>query len=81
MNYGMVEAQGRGIGGGIAASQDGKSGVKVYIEVDDPDAYLKKVEGMGGKTVMPTTDLGMVTMAQFTDPAGNVVGLVKAGTM
>jgi predicted enzyme related to lactoylglutathione lyase len=48
--------------------------------VDDPDAYLKKIEGQGGKTVVPTAEIpGMVVFAQFADPEGNVVGLVKAG--
>ena len=80
MNYGMVEAQGSGIAGGITGDEGG-SGVRVYIEVDDTDAYLKKVESAGGKIVMPTTDIGMVVMAQFTDPSGNLVGIIKAGSM
>ena len=34
---------------------------------------------MGGKTVMPTTEIpNMVTFAMFSDPDGNIVGLVKA---
>jgi predicted enzyme related to lactoylglutathione lyase len=33
---------------------------------------------MGGKVIMERTVLpGMVTMAQFEDPAGNVIGLVE----
>jgi predicted enzyme related to lactoylglutathione lyase len=82
MSYGMVSTgEGHGIGGGIAASQDGKASVKVYIEVDDPQAYLDKVTAAGGKVIMPVTDLGMVVMAQFQDPEGNVVGLNKSGSM
>ncbi len=77
MNYGMVEAQGGGIGGGVTADPEGAS-VRVYIEVDDPQAYLDKVVSLGGKLVMPVTDLGMVVMCQFADPEGNVVGIVKA---
>ena len=35
-------------------------------------------EKLGGKTVMPVTEIpGMVTLAQFSDPQGNVIGLVK----
>ena len=53
--------------------------VNIYVEVDDPDAYLRKAEQMGGKTVMPTTEIpNMVTFAMFSDPDGNIVGLVKA---
>lgn len=34
---------------------------------------------MGGKTVVPVTEIpDMVTFAQFADPEGNVVGLVKS---
>ena len=77
MNYGIVEAQGSGIGGGVGQG-DGSTSVTVYIAVDDPQAQLDKVESLGGKTVMPVTEIpGMVTLAQFADPEGNVVGIVK----
>lgn len=78
MNYGLVQPQnGEGIGGGIGGA-NGHSGVTFYVGVDDLDAYLKKAEGLGGKTVMPPTEIpGMVTFAQFTDPEGNLIGLVK----
>ena len=80
MQYGIVSADGdRGIGGGISAGDGGTKQVTFYVEVGDPDAYLKKIEGMGGKTVMPVTEIpGMVILAQFADPEGNVVGIVKA---
>ncbi len=76
MGYGMVDNQGEGIGGGV----DGDApGVTIYIQVDDPAAYLEKVKGLGGKVVMDVTEIpNMVTMAQFSDPEGNVIGLVKA---
>lgn len=67
-----------GIDGGIGPSQDGSSQLTFYVQVSDLDAALKKIEGLGGKTVVPPTDVpNMVTFAQFTDPAGNLVGLVK----
>ena len=80
MNYGLVsnEDTGGGIGGGVAQSDN--PAVTFYIEVDDPEAYLKKVDAAGGKTIMPVTEIpGMVIMAMFGDPEGNAVGLVKAG--
>jgi len=82
MDYGIVDAAdtGGGIGGGISAGDGGSTSVTFYISVDDPDAYLKKVEAAGGKTIMPVTEIpGMVILAQFADPEGNVVGLVKEG--
>lgn len=77
MNYGLVEAEGNGIAGGVGQG-DGGTSVTVYIAVDDPQAKLDKVESLGGKTVMPVTEIpGMVTLAQFADPEGNIVGIVK----
>jgi predicted enzyme related to lactoylglutathione lyase len=83
MNYGMIEAQdGHGIGGGVGPGEANQSGVPFYIEVDDPQAYLDKVVARGGKVTMPVTDvMGSVTMAQFTDPEGHRIGIVKAGSM
>ncbi|MBI4279854.1 MAG: hypothetical protein HY660_15495 [Armatimonadetes bacterium] len=80
MNYGLVKTgSDRGINGGVGAGQGGMAWVTVYVEVDDPQAYLKRIERMGGKTVVPVTDIpGMVTFAVFADPEGNKVGLVKS---
>jgi uncharacterized protein len=80
MNYGIVPPTENGIGGGITDSQDGKPQVTVYVEVDDAQAYLDKAVSMGGKVIMERTVLpGMVTFAQFQDPAGNIVGLAESG--
>ena len=77
MNYGMVNNGGEGIDGGIGQGE--QTSVVFYIQVDDPQAYLNKVESMGGKTIVPVTEIpNMVTFAQFADPEGNVVGLVKS---
>ena len=76
--YGIVDTDsGGGIAGGIGKA-DGPNQVTFYIEVDDPQAYMKRVETNGGKTVVPVTETPMVTFAQFTDPQGNVIGLVKS---
>ena len=78
MNYGMVETGGEGINGGISEGQAYDQYVTVYVQVADPQAALEKAERLGGKTVMPVTEIpGAVTMAQFTDPAGNMIGLIK----
>ena len=78
--YGLADTDsgGRGINGGIGQS-DQANQVTFYVEVADPQATLSKIEGMGGKTIVPVTEIpGVVTFAQFADPDGNVVGLVKA---
>jgi uncharacterized protein len=74
--YTLVDTRaGSGINGGIGASPDPL--VTFYIETDDLQAALDKVNLVGGKTVRPITEMpGMVTVAQFADPDGLVVGLV-----
>ena len=75
MNYGVTDTQSGGIGGGIAP--DGPA-VTFYIEADDLRGQLDKVTSLGGTVVMDVTEIpGMVTMAKFADPDGNVIGLVK----
>ena len=66
------------VGGGIGASSEpGDTGVKIYIKVDDLDAYLARAEALGGKKLVPPTPLpgDYGTFAVFTDPDGNQVGL------
>jgi predicted enzyme related to lactoylglutathione lyase len=77
-NYGLVDTGVEGsLGGGIGESPDA-SGTTVYIQVADLQATLDQAEALGGKVVMPITDIpGVVTIAQFADPEGNVVGLIK----
>jgi predicted enzyme related to lactoylglutathione lyase len=78
MNYGMVEAVEGGIAGGVGPSQDGNPFVTFYIQVDDLQAALDNIEKKGGKTTMPPMDVpGGPSIAMFTDPEGNSVGLVK----
>ena len=79
MNYGMVDTHGgdRGINGGIAQDDQGAF-VTFYVEVDDLQAALDKAEQLGGKTVMKPMEVpGGPTLAQFTDPEGNLIGLAK----
>jgi predicted enzyme related to lactoylglutathione lyase len=85
MKYGVVDTaasgKSKGIGGGVFKTPGDAPPnlVTVYIEVPSITPVLKKIEKSGGKTVMPRTVLpGMVTMAQFTDPGGNLMGLVES---
>ena len=53
--------------------------VTVYVAVEDLPAALKKAEGLGGKTIIPPTEVpGMGQFAWFADPDGNTIGLWKA---
>jgi len=77
MKYGMVQIE-NGIPGGIGESPDGGPGHSTfYVNVDDVGAAAQKAEELGGKTVMPATDMPQVTIALVADPEGHVVGLMK----
>ena len=81
IDYGLIDTGVKGgIGGGISkASGQQTDRVTFYVEVDDLNAYLKKAERMGAKTVVPVTVVpNMVTFAVFSDADGNLIGLVKA---
>jgi predicted enzyme related to lactoylglutathione lyase len=50
----------------------------VYVQVDDLQAYLDKAGKLGGKTLVPPTDVpGVGKFAWFADPEGTTVGLWK----
>ena len=77
MAYGLVDTNsgGNGIAGGIAG--DERSWVTFYVSAPDVQEALAKAVSLGAKVVMPVEVIpGMVTMAQFSDPEGNVVGIV-----
>ena len=79
-DYSMLDNEGHGIGGGVGSAMGGPNRVTVYIEVDDPQAYLDKVIQRGGKMAMPVTPVTPeITIAMFTDPEGNTIGLLKGG--
>ena len=80
MNYGIISPETkRAIGGGIGQVMENQTPyVTFYVGVDDPQSYLDKVVSMGGKVVIPVTEVpNMVIYAMFADPEGNFVGLVK----
>jgi uncharacterized protein len=68
---------GAGINGTLARSPDGEASVVFYIQADELQAILDKVNLLGGKTAAPISDLDKIaTLARFEDPDGLVVGLV-----
>jgi predicted enzyme related to lactoylglutathione lyase len=77
--YGMLREEGPGaIGGGIGATRDGSAGqVTFYVQADDPAATLKRVEELGGRVIMPLTEVAPeTTIALFADPEGHVIGVM-----
>jgi uncharacterized protein len=76
--YTLVDTRGgAGINGGIARSPGDESSVTFYIETDDLQAVLDKINLLGGKTQTPITEMpGMVTYAKFADLDGLQIGLV-----
>ena len=89
MKYGTVQRQGNvnadgvGIGGGVAGGPEGYDGhVTFYVEVDDPEAALAKAEELGGTRAFgPDQVMPGLVIGQFTDPEGHVIGIVQTGGM
>jgi predicted enzyme related to lactoylglutathione lyase len=80
IGYGLVNTGVKtGINGGIGQVEAGKLPfVTFYAAVADPQASLDKAVSLGGKVVLPVTEIpNMVTLALFADPEGNIVGIVK----
>ena len=81
MNYGLVKApeDGPGIGGGVVGGvPDTPAFVTFYVAVPDVEAALAKVEELGGKRLFGPMDIPKgPTIGQFTDPDGNMVGVVQ----
>jgi predicted enzyme related to lactoylglutathione lyase len=84
MNYRIVETGGAGgINGGIMTPE--KSGpwpgnMAFYIDVNDLDAYGKKITDAGGKVIVDKQQVpGMGSFSLFSDPDGRVLGIWKQG--
>jgi uncharacterized protein len=83
MNYALVEEEessnGKSIPGGIGQGPEGYDGhITFYVAVPDVEATLQKAESLGGTRVMgPESIMPDVTLGQFKDPEGNLVGLIQ----
>jgi predicted enzyme related to lactoylglutathione lyase len=85
MQYGLVaregntNADGNGIGGGVAAGPDDYDGhVTFYVEVADPEAALARAAELGGtRRFGPAEVMPGLVIGQFADPEGHVIGVVK----
>lgn len=76
-DYALVDTgAGRGIGGGIGASDSGSRWATVYANVDDVERYLRRAEELGGGRVYGPTDVDdHMQSGALRDPAGNVLGV------
>ena len=77
MNYGMTDPEATGIGGGVGTAPGGTSWTTFYVGVEDVGKALAKAKSLGGRELMPVTQLPDVTIAVFADPEGHPVGLVE----
>ncbi len=80
MGYTMFDP-GTEPGGGLAPIGDNMlaGSTMVHVETDDIEASLAKVSSLGGKQLVPKTEIpGMGWFALFTDLSGNTVGLYTA---
>jgi uncharacterized protein len=80
MQYGMVDTGLKmGINGGIFQGNEKQPpGVVVYVQVEDIQAYLDKAVSLGGKVILPVTEIpNMITYALAADIEGNMIGLIK----
>jgi predicted enzyme related to lactoylglutathione lyase len=75
--YGMLRQE-DGFTGGIGGTQDGSAGmVTFYVHSEDPAGILRRVEELGGRVIMPLTEVAKdTTIALFADPEGHVVGIM-----
>ena len=80
MNYATFEAEGGPGGGFNPVSEENPAGtVVVYVGTDDIDASLAKAESLGGKTLVPKSEIpNYGWFGLFRDPTGNMVGLYTA---
>jgi hypothetical protein len=77
MNYATFDT-GEGVGGGFNPVQENNPAgtVAVYVHSDDIDASLAKAEELGGKTLVPKSEIpGVGWFGFFSDPTGNMIGL------
>ena len=77
MNYATFDSG--SVGGGLnPVQEDYPAGtVMVYVQTDDVNATLAQVEALGGKTIVPKSEIpGVGWFAIFSDPTGNQVALL-----
>lgn len=81
LNYRLVNTGGAGgINGGIMTPEEGPwpGNMAFYIDVDDLDAYAKKVKEAGGRMIVEKMEVpGVGQLSLFEDTDGRVLGMWK----
>ena len=77
MYYATFEAEGGPGGGFNPVSERIPAGlVLIYVATDDVEASLAKAVALGGKVIVPKTEIPNIGwFGVFTDPTGNSIGL------
>ena len=86
MSYGLVTAKDgdAGIDGAIynhdAEDENDRPGIRLYMQVDDADAYAARAEELGGKSMGPAEEVpGFgIKVGGLIDPEGNIIGVIQA---
>jgi len=80
MTYTMFRLDGHAVAGAVISMDDSPAAWTSYITVNDVDAVAAQVQPLGGKLVIPPTDvMGEGRMAIIQDLSGAHVGLWQAG--
>lgn len=67
-----------GIDGGLLRRTSEGGGVVATLDVDDVTAFATRIEGHGGRIVVPRMPVpGVGWLAYFADPDGHVFGMMQ----
>lgn len=67
-----------GVNGGMMKKQNPEHKPVNYIGVESIDEYVKKIEALGGKVIVPKTEIpGFGWFALALDPEGNQFGIFQ----
>lgn len=77
--YPMWRAPNQLSGGALTAREEGFNQPRSTVEVDSIDDVLAQVSELGGKVMLPKTEIDPTSWyAVFTDPDGNQIGLFES---
>ena len=76
--YNINTGSGQGIGGHITSlGHEPQNYTMFYVDVEDVQASLNKATELGGKKLVGPITIPTGTFAWFSDPDGNMIGLLK----
>jgi predicted enzyme related to lactoylglutathione lyase len=68
-----------GVNGGMMKRQNPEHRPTNYIAVESVDIYVKKIEALGGKVLVPKTEIsGIGWWAMVMDPEGNQFAILQS---